>query len=361
MSPFCRAYYSFRDVVRPLLAASKPQRENLCLLAFGLCSVGNAQLTRIAARLPLSIGVASAVQRLERLMKNDRVDPVRVYAPVARLLLSCFAGGRVRLIIDCTEVNGEVYLLFVAAAYRGRALPLAWITGDEYVSVRAFGAKKQLLDRVAALVPSTTQVVLLGDREFGAVDIIRYCHERDWRFCLRCKAKRRMIDLNGQSQLIGTMAREAGLCLGGQAFFSGLVMPKLPDNRVNLACGWSVHDKDEDPWFILTDLPADAHVLALYRVRFHIEEMFRDFKECGFRLEETRIHLRERVGRLILGICLAYVWTLNTGVWLSKRGNRKQVDRRPKRQLSYFRIGARYIEQALALAKHIPHRMAVYL
>src|SRR5258706_1922149 len=126
MSPFCQTYYSFRNFLRPLLCASKPQRENLCLLPFGLFAVGNAQLTRIAAKLPLPVNVASAVQRLERLVKNHGVAPAVAFAPVARFVLSRFAGGRIRLILDATQVHGRGYLLFVAAAYRGRALPLAW-------------------------------------------------------------------------------------------------------------------------------------------------------------------------------------------------------------------------------------------
>jgi len=360
MSPFCQTYYSFRNFLRPLLCASKPQRENLCLLAFGLFAVGNAQLTRIAAKLPLPINVASAVQRLERLVKNHGVDPAVAFAPVARFVLSRFAGGRIRLILDATQVHGRVYLLFVAAAYRGRALPLAWTAIAQRNGTTSFAEQKRLLDRVAALVPQNAEVVLLGDREYGTVALINYCFERNWRFCLRSKGGRKLTSIDGLERSACARAHDAGFSPGGRCFLTNLSLPKLGTQQVNLACSWSQKSQDYDPWFILTDLPADAYVLALYRTRFHIEEMFRDFKEFGFRLEQTRIKLPERVSRLLVGICTAYIWLLSTGVWLSKRGQRKKIDRRPKRQLSYFRIGLRYLQQSLTRDVSLPKKILIY-
>lgn len=360
MSPFCQTYYSFRSFVRPLLAASKPQRENLCLLAFGLFAVGNAQLTRIAARLPLCINVASAAQRLERLVKNRRINTDTAYAPLARIILSRFAGGKIRLILDATQVNGRVYLLFAAAAYRGRALPLAWTAIPMKNGTTSFPEQVRLLDRVATLVPPNAQVILLGDREYGTVALMNYCLKRDWRFCLRIKGGRALTDNDGHTKTACALAKAAGLAPGGQCFLTQLCLPKLPNQPVNLACGWSQDGRDYDPWFLLTDLPADPYALSLYRVRFHIEEMFRDFKEFGFRLEQTRIRMAERVSRLLVGICIAYVWLLSAGVWLCKNGHRKKVDRRPKRQLSHFQIGQRYLQQSLFRTTPIPLKLSIY-
>lgn len=89
-------------------------------------------------------------------------------------------------------------------------------------------------------------------------------------------------------------------------------------------------------------------VLWAYNVRFHIEEMFRDFKEFGFRLETTHLRDPERVSRLLLCVCLAHAWLMNAGVWATKRGLRRQVDRYRRRQLSYFQIGWRSLQKMLA-------------
>jgi hypothetical protein len=88
--------------------------------------------------------------------------------------------------------------------------------------------------------------------------------------------------------------------------------------------------------------------------------MFRDFKEFGFRLETTHLQDSERVSRLLLCICLAHVWLMNAGVWVSKRGLRRSVDRHKVRQLSYFQIGWRYLQKCLACGLPLRCEMAAY-
>ncbi len=123
----CPSYYTVQQRLRTILrGVSKPQLTNLSLLVFGLFAAGNCQLPRIAAKLPLLTGAASLTQRLRRLLMNKAVKPVTLYQPVAEFLLSCFTGGSVRLILDATDLGGRLPVLFVAVAYRGRALPLAW-------------------------------------------------------------------------------------------------------------------------------------------------------------------------------------------------------------------------------------------
>jgi hypothetical protein len=79
----------------------------------------------------------------------------------------------------------------------------------------------------------------------------------------------------------------------------------VPAVRLSLSCAWSTQDKDDEPWYLLSDLPAGRAILAQYVGRFSIEEMFRDFKEQGFRLEKTRLRDTERVSRMVqnLRVC----------------------------------------------------------
>ncbi len=69
--------------------------------------------------------------------------------------------------------------------------------------------------------------------------------------------------------------------------------------------------------------PSRASACRACPDRFHIEEMFHDFKELGFRLETTHLRDPARVSRLLLCICLAHVWLMNAGVWVSKQGLRR--------------------------------------
>jgi len=341
----CQAYYTVRDRLRVFLTSvSKPQLTNLSLLVFGLFAAGNCQLPRIAAKLPLLVGAASLTQRLRRLLMNKAIEPATLFEPVARFLLACFAGGTVRLILDATDLGGRLPVLFVALAYRGRALPLAWRMLPK-MGCSAFREQRALLCRVAALVPPGVQVTLLADREYGTNAVTRWCLAHGWHFALRLKRNRLFFEADGQKKQIGSLP----LAPGGRFFVKDIRLPALPERGLCLCCGWSRDNKDDEPWYILSDLPVDQQtfyrVLALYDVRFHIEEMFRDFKEFGFRLETTRLKDPERVSRLLLCVSLAHVWLMNAGVWVVKRGLRRQVDRHRKRQLSYFQIGWRFLEK----------------
>ena len=65
---------------------------------------------------------------------------------------------------------------------------------------------------------------------------------------------------------------------------------KQPDRRTSLAKwkrryqGWA----PDEGWFILTNLDCLETAVLAYIKRFDIEEMFRDFKSGGYKLEETR-------------------------------------------------------------------------
>ena len=365
MPTACHAYYTVRDRLSRLLGGlSKPQITTLSLLVFGLFAAGNCQLPRIAgncqlpriaARLPILTGAAGLTQRLRRLLMNKAIKPAEVYRPVARLLLSCFIGGQVRLILDATDLGGRLPVLFVAVAYRGRALPLMWRMLP-HIGCSEFAEQKALLSDVADLMPSVVTVTLLADREYGSVEMTRFCLRQGWHFCLRLKKNRWLTDADGQRRQICTLPLTPGGCL----FVAGVRLAGLPDQPLSLCCGWSRDNKDDEPWYILSDLPADHRVLALYAARFHIEEMFRDFKEFGFRLETTHLRDEERVSRLLLGVCLAHVWLMNAGVWVSKRGLRRRVDRHKARQLSYFQIGWRFLQHAWACGLPLRCEMAAY-
>jgi hypothetical protein len=122
----------------------------------------------------------------------------------------------------------------------------------------------------------------------------------------------------------------------------------LPGARLWLSCGWSEQHQDDETWYLLSDLPASRNILGRYVGRFSIEEMFRDFKELGFRLEKTRLKDSARVARLVLCVCIGYVFALFLGDTIEQHGRRRFVERSVKRQTSLFQIGLRYLKRLLA-------------
>ena len=82
--------------------------------------------------------------------------------------------------------------------------------------------------------------------------------------------------------------------------------------------------------------------LRAYARRMWIEEMFGDMKRHGFDLESTMLRHADR-----LSVSLLYVWLISTGRHTIQDGLRNLVDRKDRRDLSFFQIGLRFIDRQL--------------
>ncbi|HZT44142.1 MAG TPA: IS4 family transposase [Chthonomonadaceae bacterium] len=347
MKRSCHDYHTLRQRLTFLVSdASVPQANNLALFVFGLLAAWHVHLPKIALSLPVGGLLKNSVQRLERFLKNPAVQANDWYAGIARALLARFAGTEIDLILDATDLGDRHPMLFVALRHRGRAFPIRWrMLPSEGCS--ASTEQEALLRAVVDLVPSGVLVTLLADREYGSCELIRFCLRHGWHFVFRLKKNRWCRLRTGHAfQLF-----ELPLRPGTDWCEDGITLEDVPGQRFSLSCGWSEQHPDDEPWYLLSGLPAGRHILARYGGRFSIEEMFRDFKEQGFRLEKTRLQDTERVCRLVLCVCIAYVFALLLGETVEARGIRRWVEHSTKRQISLFQMGLRYLKRLLVLGQ----------
>jgi hypothetical protein len=92
-----------------------------------------------------------------------------------------------------------------------------------------------------------------------------------------------------------------------------------------------------------------------------IEEMYGDMKGHGFDLEATHLQHMDRLSRLMLVGCVVYVWLLTLGSWVVKRGLRHLVDRKDRRDKSYFRIGWDWLKDRMRQGKSLRLQFTPYL
>ena len=75
-----------------------------------------------------------------------------------------------------------------------------------------------------------------------------------------------------------------------------------------------VWDDDQDePWVVMTDLPADEAGVCWYGLRFWIELGFRALKGVGWQWQKTRRTDPQRVSRHWLVLSVATLWVLAYG------------------------------------------------
>ncbi len=190
-------------------------------------------------------------------------------------------------------------------------------------------------------MPSGTPVTLVGDSEFGAVEVMRLLKRWHWHHVLRQKA-------NNQIRLAGQGWRNFGDVLSqpGQSLWLGRgQLTRKHAYATNLLAHGQVGE--EEPWLLATDLADRLMTLLTYARRMWIEELFGDLKNKGFDLESTHLHTCARLSRLTLAVALQYTWLVDIGSRIIKNSMRRWVDRAERRDLSIFQIGFRTVDHRL--------------
>jgi hypothetical protein len=316
---------------------------NMAWLIVGIFLSRSVQLTQIACKIPFGVKLPSAARRLERLVDNSAIRVREWYDPTARDWLSYIARttGTIRLIADGTKVGFGHQLLMVAVAFQHRTIPICWTWVPSARGHSSAFKQLALLSHVQTLLPAHTSVVLIGDSEFGAVEVMRQLETWHWLYVLRQKA-------NNQIQLPDQPWQNFGdvLTAAGQSPWVGRgLLTKQHEFPVNLLAHWASGEKE--PWLLATNLTDQTATLKAYAYRMWIEEMFGDFKKHGFDLESTHLRHYARLSRLTLAVALLYTWLIDLGRKVIKNGLRHWVDRAERRDLSIFQIGLRLLDWRL--------------
>ena len=179
----------------------------------GIFQSRSVSLSRIASKIPRQAKLVSITRRLSRLLDNSNLRVRDWYEPVARHWLKAQLKhlGEIRLIVDGTKVGFQHQLLVVCLAYRKRAIPIAW-TWVKHVRGHSTAWKRlALLAYVRKLLPAGAGVFLVGDSEFGPVEILKQLDQWRWFYALRQKT-RTYVWLNEQQgwREFGSFCSQAG-------------------------------------------------------------------------------------------------------------------------------------------------------
>jgi hypothetical protein len=328
----------------------KTRRRNLARLTAGLYRAEHVHLSAVADEIPGSAKQTSKTRRLRRFLANEDVDPDRWYRPVAKQLLHKAAeSGPLRLLVDTLELTGNRRLLVAALAYRRRALPIWWHV-DRKDGVTSAEKQEAFLEDLTDLVPPAAEAVLIGDREFHSVDLLRAAKENGWAYCVRLHADTYLRNREADTKEASTQTWKECRALdpeeGSRHFLQGVSITKDHDfGPVNVLYHWA--EGEDEPWRLVTNLPSGFRVVRLYQRRMWVEELFGDWQEGTFHLHQTRLYKPEKLSRLVLGLSLVYVWLVSVASYVVKRGWRSLVDRTDRRDRSYLALGLRWIKRCL--------------
>jgi hypothetical protein len=343
--PINNLYHTWKMRIRQLQPTERKTRiQNFAWLIVGIYQSRSVYLSRIAGKMPGKAKLLSFIQRVSRLLANPAINVRTWYEPIARSWLEMQASHlqQIRLIVDGTKVGFAYQLLIVSLAYRKRAIPIAWTWVKQVKGHSTPEAQLALLAYVSSLLPRGIAVLLVGDCEFGAVQVLQQLEGWHWDYILRQKG-RTHVCISGQTEWrdFGSYVEKPGcsVWLGKGWLTQTKIYP------VNLLVHWKAGE--DEPWCLATNLPDQQMTLRAYSRRMWIEEMFGDLKSHGFDLECTMLRHAEKLSRLTLAVALLYVWSISIGTKTIQNSLRNQVDRKDRRDLSIFQIGLRFIERLL--------------
>jgi len=317
----------------------------LTILLNVIQSEKQVRLERLARVFPYPITTESRRRKLQRFLDLPQLTITLIWFPLITYWLTtyCSVGQSLSIAIDRSQW-GCINLFTIALIWQKRAIPLYWCLlpklGNSNLSEQTLA-----LQQVLPLLKEY-KVILLGDREFGSVDLGNWLKAMGVSFCLRLK-KNHCVETEN---LIWQRLDQLGVVPGTSLYFQGIRVRKTrPVAGFDIACKWKRDSrglKVKDAWFILTDLGSLPVAIAAYKKRMGIEEMFRDCKTGGYNIEGTSLK-GDRLIKMILLMAILYSCAIFQGSEIQKKQVQKYVSRRKEPSLKYrrrstFGVGARW-------------------
>lgn len=207
--------------------------------------------------------------------------------------------------MDGSSVGRGCCALMMHVIYKGRALPLAWRVRQYPKGHFPEDLHIALVELVREFIPEEATVVFLGDGEFDGTALQAMLNESGWFYACRTSK--------------GTTATWQGetfpLALLGSSIKPGRLI-ELKAVRVTrdaygpvlLLCCWA--KGYVEPLYVVSNMSSAEDAIRYYQKRFRIETFFSDQKSRGFNIQKSHLTDHQRLSRLLIASCLAYIWVV---------------------------------------------------
>jgi len=321
--------------------------DTLAGLISGIVGSKSTNLPHVASKVPDGRQVNSRVKRFTRWVSNDMIESEIYFLPYAQDLLAHLASCPLDLVMDGSTVGRGCLALLVSVVYQKRALPLAWLVVKGRKGHFPETSHLALLEQVHTLIPAHAQVTFLGDGEFDGIGLQDTLDTYGWHYVCRT-AKNIILCRDDHAFAFETIPLEPGT-----RFSLPQVTLRQQDYGPVHAIGWWGEGYDE-PIYLLTNLASVDEACDWYRKRARIETFFSDQKSRGFNLHKSHLSDPQRLARLMIAACLAYIWIIDLGVRALRDEWRSLIHRTTRCDLSLFQLGLRLLDHLLNEGKRIP-------
>lgn len=307
----------------------------------------------MARKVPDQSKPESRAKRFSRFVQNETVDVGTYFLPfIVALLAGLAASGPLVLAMDGSETGRNCITLMVSVIYKKRAIPIAWLVVKGQKGHLSEERHLALLEQVKTLIPAGSDVIFLGDGEFDGNDLQAEINQVGWSYVCRT-AKNRLICDGGDWFALDEILLYPGDCVDmpDVAFTQAGYGPVLVIALWQLDC--------KEPIYLVSNMDCVDEACYWYSKRFRIETFFSDQKSRGFHLHKSHLADPDRLSRLLIAACLAYIWVIYLGV-IAVRDKWVAVIHRPDRcDLSLFQLGLRLLEHFLNEGLPVPFALSL--
>jgi hypothetical protein len=253
------------------------------MLVWLLQSQKQVRIERLAATLQLPILQSSRRRHIQRFLQIKALSILVLWFPIVKEVIACQlkVGSKLVIALDRTQWK-EYNVLMVSAILQKRAFPIFWTLLDKKGASNLIG-QQQVLRPVIRLL-KRYKLVIVGAREFHSIELARL-HCQRLNFVIRQKCSTTFREKRQPFQSLDTIPVKPGIHL----FYPKVGFTKKKGfSRFNLvAYGQRKYrgKQEDEPWYLLTNLPDLKSAIGVYRQRYGIEAMFKDCKTGGYNLE----------------------------------------------------------------------------
>jgi hypothetical protein len=323
--------------------------QTLAALISGIVGSKSTHLPHMATKVPDGTKPESRSKRFARWLDNDRILEEMYFLPYAETLLTHLALETLVLVMDGSVVGRGCAALMIHVLYKGRALPLAWRVRQGPKGHFPEELHIALVELMSACIPAGTQVVFLGDGEFDGTALQATLTEAGWSYACRTAVSTKAT-WEGETFRLDTL----GACLkpGRLIELQEVYFTRDAYGPIMLLCCWA--EGYQEPLYLVSNLATAEEACRFYQKRFRIETFFSDQKSRGFHLHKSHISDPQRLARLLIAACLAYIWIVYLGSVCEREGWISIIHRMQRCDLSLFQLGMRLLEYFLNEELSIP-------
>jgi Transposase DDE domain len=354
MSDNLRRYRAIRDALMhayptPPTGNFARHVQTLAALISGIVGSKSTQLPHIATKVPDGTKPESRVKRFARWVDNAHILEEVYFLPYADVLLRHLALQTVVLVMDGSGVGRGCTALMIHVVSKGRALPLAWRVRQAPKGHFPEELHIALVDLISGLIPAGTPVVLLGDGEFDGPKLQHTLQQAGWSYA--CRTATSTVAL-WESETFRLEALGACLKPGRLIELKEVYCTRDAYGPIMVLCCWA--KGYHKPLYLVSNMATAEEACRLYEKRFRIETFFSDQKSRGFHIHKSHMSDVQRLSRLLIAACLAYIWIVYLGSVCEKERWRPLIHRRKRCDLSLFQLGLRLLEHFLNEELPIP-------